>query len=374
MDLSADTLLELLDQGLAATPRTYTEQAKARIRQVAVSDGWSASSTSPQTKQLATAMAPYHGLVREQAMQALGRRTVVSVPKPLCNAQAAIVHGTECILLYDGQLDVAVANVAMSYVVQQLPEVFEHTFPRPAHPEVSASGWVSVILGAVINRFLSHGEALPDFRLLMAPPQRQQELRHAFAGAAWWLLLHELGHLELGHLGSGTGPRPPRLANPGSLVVPEALSSFQVEELEADAYAHDSLGDDGRKMFYGWANTALGPAMMLEALAASQGAAHPLSINRLELARQLSEATDTIARDLKSKEHLARHGAARDRIKREHDNIRARGEEPMFSGWSNEQLLAALAGLRGLFEDSGIALQPFLDSRGFCWRSLYDGD
>jgi hypothetical protein len=370
--LTGAQLSLLLDQGLAATPDTYPVELKSLLRATVTSDDFLASTDSAETKALATAMAPYHHLISSAALMRLEGVAVMSVALPLCNVEATLFDGAECILVYDGLLDAVVANVAMSHAAEQLPAIFSSTFPRPDYPDVSAAGWVSVIFGALINRFLTHGEALPDFRLLTAPPDRTSELEHALVGTAWWLMLHELGHLAMGHLSRDAAG--PRLANSADMVVTEDLTHFQLQELEADAYAYRCLTDSGKRLAYGWANNALSPSMMLEALQSGHANSHPLSVNRLERARAMASGSDSVLLDLQTRERLLKHGAARASIQKGHAEIRAKGDTPMFSTWPRRDLLTALAGLEALFTAGGLDLEAFLASEDFSWRSPFRSD
>jgi hypothetical protein len=204
--------------------------------------------------------------------------------------------------------------------------------------------------------------------VLIAPPGVELELQHAFMGGAWWTLLHELGHFELGHMTRAAGSARPSIR--GELVLAQALSPFQLEEFAADDFAFDSLGSDGKKLAYGWASHALAPSMMLETLTASQGSAtHPLCINRLDRARMRSDGLDPAMEDLHTGAHLRQRARAHLSIGHEYASIRSLGDQPMFEDWPVEALHAALGGLRGLFELAGFDLGRFQAST-FGWRNL----
>jgi hypothetical protein len=366
--LDRSQILALVDEGLAAAPLPYAPDVRIRLRRMAAEGVLRASSRSQESLQLASAIAPFAPLIRPAAIEALAARDVASVPLPVCNAIAKIQAGRECVFVFDGLLDAAAANVAMSHAVENLPAAFDTTFPQSDYPTVSARAWVGVILGWLINRFLTHAEGLPDFRILIAPPARDTEIRHAFMGAAWWILLHELGHLTLGHTLLAASSSRPAISK--DLVVTQALSPFQLQEFDADEFAFHCLTDTGKKLAYGWANYALGPSMMLETLASCLGETHPLSVNRLERARELAEDVDAISDEIGARTHLQRHGSAYTSISQEHGRIRATGREPLFADWPPEALLTALGGLHELFDAADIELDRFLASSGFGWRSV----
>jgi predicted Zn-dependent protease len=194
------------------------------------------------------------------------------------------------------------------------------------------------------------------------------EIRHAFMGAAWWTLLHELGHLSLNHLDAeDVGSRP---SIGGELVVEQRLSDRQRQELEADRYAVASLTPTGLQLAYGWANFALGPTMMMETLAAVEGFSHPLSVNRLNNARTLTAAVDAVAGELRSEEHLRRHGKAHVNIRRQHAVIRAAGQQTFFAGWSRDDFFDALDSLAAAIPEAKPAFERLRASTGFGWRRM----
>ena len=372
MALDQDQILALVDEGLAAAPVPYAGDVQLRLRRMAADGMLQASSRSKESLQLASAIGPFASLIRKTAIDALAACDVASIPLPVCNAIAKIHAGRDCVFVFDGLLDAAAANVAMSHAVENLPPAFDTTFPRGEYPTVSARAWVGVILGWLINRFLTHAEELPDFRILIAPPARDTEIRHAFTGAAAGTLRHELCHLALGHTRLAATHSRPAISQ--ALVVTQELSLFQLQEFEADEFAFSCLTEKGQKLSYGWANYALGPSMMLETLASFQGDTHPLTVNRLERARELAEDVDAIADEIGARRHLERHGKAYTSIREEHRKMREAGEVPLFADSPSQALLAALGGLRELFESSGIEIDRFRDSSGFGWRSLLGGD
>jgi IrrE N-terminal-like domain len=68
----------------------------------------------------------------------------------------------------------------------------------------------------------------------MLGPKAQADVMAAFRGAVCFVLLHELGHIELGHLRfSEVRSERGHL----SLQEPELLNAYQEAELEADAFA-----------------------------------------------------------------------------------------------------------------------------------------
>ncbi|CAN7760594.1 hypothetical protein LJR039_007088 [Pseudorhodoferax sp. LjRoot39] len=368
MRMTAEDAIDVLNDGLSALSNAVHEDARTRLLAMARRSLIEMASDSPQTRDLARTMAPYRPLVLDEAMQAVSRRTVISIPLPLCNAVARHFRGEECIFLFDGLLDAATATIAMSYAVKSLPPVFDEVRPFSGVPELSARGWMSVILSCLVNRFIQFAEPMPDFRLLIRPPGFESEIRHALVGTAWWMLLHEVAHFELGHMASGARRSRPAISE--DLLVGQTLSETQREELEADAFVLRCLSDAGRELAYSWANYALGPQMMLENLSSQQSETHPLSINRID--RILAAVRPCqVAEEAQAKAHLQKHGDARASIRSAHERIRQAGQKPFFE-LSSEALLRTLEGMRGVFEAAELPFDRLLASQGFGWRAAMD--
>lgn len=368
--IESEELIELIIEGISATPRRSSEGLVERLVREIVSGQLIASSTSEETQLLAKAMLKYRPLILQTAIEKLIRCEVVSITAPICNAKSKIRNGVPFIVVFDGLFDTVVATIEMSYAVQELPNILDTSFPKTEFPDVSTKDWVGVIFSAFINRFLTHGESLPDFRALISSPSIQSYVEHAFLGAAWWTILHELGHIELGHTRLAEGQS--RLTISDGLVIDEDISEFQHQEFEADAFVYDCLTDTGKQAFYAWTNFALGSEMMIETIVSKTTDTHPLTINRINRSYELSRGIDRMAAEIQAKEHLIRHGKAHLNIQSEHASMRARGSKPIFENWTRDELFTALHGLKSYFIDAGVQIETFINSTSKGWRSLFD--
>lgn len=368
--IEREELAALITEGISAMPQSFQEGIGEQLVRNALSGRLTASTTSVETQLLARAASKYRQLIRDEAIEKLLNCQIISIPAPICNAKAKIRQGIPYIVIFDGLLDMAVATIEMSYAVQGLPIELDNSFPKSDFPDVSTKAWTAVIFSALINRFLTHGEALPNFQLLISSPTIRGNIEHALLGTVWWTLLHELGHIELGHMQLEEGQS--RLTISNEMLVNEEISMFQHQEFEADEYVFNCLTDMGKKAFYSWTNSALGPVMMLETLLSKSKDTHPLSINRLDRAYGLSHSLDEIAIEVMSKEHLIRHSKAHVNIKLEHESIRSMGGQPILIHWSRDELFAALHTLSTWFLDAGVDINPFIYSTNSGWRSLFE--
>jgi hypothetical protein len=128
----------------------------------------------------------------------------------------------------------------------------------------------------------------------------------------------------------------------------------------------------GKQAYYAWTNHALGASLMAETILARAKGTHPLSINRIHNALELSRGVGKIAKEVNSKEHLFRHGKANINIQEEHGVIREKGGIPVFENFSRDDLFSVLEGLRGLFIDARVDIEPFMNSTSIGWRSLFE--
>lgn len=375
--IEREELAALITEGISAMPQGFQEGIEEQLVRNALFGRITASTTSIETQLLARAASKYRQLIRDEAIVKLLNCQIISIPAPICNAKVKIRKGIPYIFIFDGLLDMAVATAEMSFVIQGLPTELDNSFPISNFPDISTKAWATLISTALINRFLTHGEALPNFQLLIPSPTIRGHIEHALLGVVWWTLLHELGHIELGHMQLEEGQS--RLTISKEMLVNEEISIFQHQEFEADEYVFNCLTDMGKKAFYSWTNSALGPVMMIETLLSKSKDTHPLSINRLDRAYglwrsayEITIETMPIEHLTYQKEHLIRLSKAHMNIKLKHESIQSKGGQPILIHWSRDELFAALQNLSAWFLDAGIDIKPFIYSTNSGWRSLFE--
>lgn len=369
MEIIGTDLVELVNQSFNVTPQHFEKSVRDDILNNIELGSIAVSTSSPETTMLAKLMARYLPLITESAVEKLGNCNVVLVPIPVCNATAKTKKGESYIAIFDGLLDVAISQIEMSYIVQCLPEELDAIFPREDFPTVSVKSWLAVIFSSFIRRFITHGEPLPNFRAISPSLSIDTEVEHAFLGTAWWVILHELGHIELGHTRFVNGGARPSICE--ELIVSEIISEFQKQEFEADQFVYSCLTDEAKKAFYAWTNHALGTSLMIETVMASERGTHPLTINRLNNALAITKGMDEISKEVSSREYLNRHGEAHKNIHKEHQSIREQGQSPVFEKFSRNDLFTVISGLRGVLYENGIDIDPFLNSNSMGWREVF---
>lgn len=143
----------------------------------------------------------------------------------------------------------------------------------------------------IVTNHVVHGWPLPGRLEVSSALAYQKIVIHRDCMTAF-VLLHELGHIDLGHLGGrDIGPIDfqPR--------IPDLPSQLHAAEIEADdfacsAFANPDALDVAATLLTAWANVEAG-RRLIRGPSAHLSLTHPLSINRLDrLARRLSQRTD----------------------------------------------------------------------------------
>ncbi|MEO1219812.1 MAG: hypothetical protein AAFY42_00485 [Pseudomonadota bacterium] len=136
----------------------------------------------------------------------------------------------------------------------------------------------------LMTAFVEKGSEPPRLNDLLGE-NISNSIATGFNGALCFLLLHELGHIELGHTRLSGHAEP--LTSP--LLLDEAMSTERLQEFEADGFALGGITPRFRAGLISSLIHLFGGFAMLEAFTGALGARHPLSLNRLN---RLAEACD----------------------------------------------------------------------------------
>ncbi|HTC04440.1 MAG TPA: hypothetical protein VK749_13655 [Xanthobacteraceae bacterium] len=100
-----------------------------------------------------------------------------------------------------------------------------------------------------------------------------------FAVSLSFIAMHEIGHLELGHLGpagAASATTPPLLAQV------EDLNLFKLQEFEADSFVFEGIRPEWRYFAGGACTAMLGMLSHIEIYLQKNSDTHPVSLNRLQ--------------------------------------------------------------------------------------------
>ena len=159
----------------------------------------------------------------------------------------------------------------------------------PSHLETKPVGRLGQPLQLVLNatttllryHFYRYGKPLPNYYGVLDQEARRN-IAIALSGALTFMLLHELGHLALGHLNRETT----RLAH-YDMVFAQDLTDYQLQEAEADQYAMDALKPEAIDLGPYWMSQSLAYFIQFELLSGTVDHEHPLAINRNYFAERL---------------------------------------------------------------------------------------
>tara|TARA_R110002049_G_scaffold111070_2_gene260199 strand:+ start:1007 stop:2122 length:1116 start_codon:yes stop_codon:yes gene_type:complete len=363
-------ILSLVSEGFSATPEIYSTERKAKILDDLASLNVKNLTFSKETKLLINLMEKWCPVVSSAALQKLFKCEIISIPAPIFNAFSKVTEGRPSIVIFDGLLDAALAHICVSSINTCLPKSLEKMFPREKLPSTSAGSLARSILLLLINRFIYHGEPLPDFDLLSSEMKIDTDADNLFMGTLWWVLLHELGHIELGHTKYSTNNSRHSICH--ELIVAEKISKFQSQEFEADKYVYDSLNELGKKdCFYAWTHIALTASLMLEVRMANKKGTHPLAINRLRYAHDISTSSNVEASNEDTLERLTKHASAHVKMLSGISENKRKGLME-FDDLSRDDLFLLLSGLKDAFFETGINIERFINSTGSSWRTRFE--
>ncbi|CAA0099493.1 Uncharacterised protein [Halioglobus japonicus] len=279
--------------------------------------------------------------------------TVFVIPLPLC---AAYSKPPGQIVIGNGLMNIISACGYWSSLCGALPSGLAHLDPLPQFPNIPLDDALGVLLFALIYRHYQYGEPLPDFRAWqwdtpLATLDRQ--VVDSVAGAATFILLHELGHLVLGHHAD------PRAILPLDvpLAVGQSLSRYQHMEFEADRFALEALNLDHRSVHFPWINMALNFHLQRETVLGERPVDHPINLNRLYYAQ--TSLSDTIAGSDNAAQ-IAKMGAAFESLEAKNAQLRSQQRQPLMTTWERKDILQALAQIETQLGPFNLSLEPLV--------------
>lgn len=136
----------------------------------------------------------------------------------------------------------------------------------------SSMAGFSILADAVVN------DRFPVLLHDMLGPLARSDVIVAYRLGVLFVVFHELGHIELGHLTASRG-RSER--QPFALAEPELLSGPQQDEIEADAFALDHIASHCKQEIMPSLVFFFTPFTSLETFSGGLSANHPLAVNRL---------------------------------------------------------------------------------------------
>ncbi|MGB1109650.1 MAG: hypothetical protein ACPG4N_04810 [Gammaproteobacteria bacterium] len=272
--LSAQELVQSVRNARPLTPFSIEWEALERqverlmeTREVMDSDG-------PLTERLFERIDEQLGFLSPVRREALARHEVYVVPLPLCLAFSHEMKGRKIIVIGEGLINLIANTIWSSNLQALLPESLDSAYFLAFRRDMPVSHIVTNALFLMDLHFYRTCAPQLNTRPLI-PEDMLAQSEDAIRGAIVFILMHELGHHELGHLDDQV--RPMRY----EFLIDEAMSTEQQQEMEADTYALESLINQARVLGGYWHGAAINFFMQMELVSGSRfDTAHPASIDR----------------------------------------------------------------------------------------------
>ncbi len=152
------------------------------------------------------------------------------------------------------------------------------------------------------------------------------------------------------------------------LVVEEALSTYQLQELEADEYVLNAILPEYRPLHSLWVNMALNFHIQSEILLSHKSSGHPISVNRLSYANESCEGRLMDATTYTR--HLKNMGEKYNDLEAKNRQLKSRDTSPILDHYSRTEVLDILEQLNTFLEPEGYGLRDALYSQAPDWHAI----
>lgn len=276
MSVGPDELTELIEASWLGAAEREATRATTVIDTIQKTN-ISADLASDNSKYLRQVVEAHREILKPDAYERLTRTDMFGVPVNFIDATVRRKEGRDQIFMFEGMQQLIFFYASLIRVMDLLgveqPD-YTVTVGGEDHPAVVLAGMAGF---AILADGMATGRefgAISD----LVDPAAFRNTGLGYQGAVMFILLHELGHIERGHLGSGIGRSE---VHEMELAFPEEIRSRQLKEFEADAFAIEAIREDMRAVWMSNVLFFLGPFAFIETFMHPKAAAHPLSANRI---------------------------------------------------------------------------------------------
>jgi hypothetical protein len=260
------------------------------------------------------------------------------VPHMYHNATATFQEDRRTIIIYRGLLDAIVYFSSINQFIVGLPTEFDDVFPLKSFPNWTVRSAVGVLLPILLVHFFRDMMALPPVFGSLNDEQKKVVIG-TVDSALIFLVCHELGHFELGHLTLDVRPARTVICD---LLFEESLTDYQREEIDADEFAIGLFQPELLGLAPGSILAALSPLSFFEPLLEWKSRSHPFSANRIShISRIGAEKAQELGMP-KMEDHFIRMANSTKVMKIDLDKTRALGMDPFRAGLARVDVLEAL--------------------------------
>jgi hypothetical protein len=273
--LQTNELIKGLESVKAFSPFLIDDDILKQHIQQARQDYLSLDKRDKSTMQLMELIEPQRIFLKQTKQDKLLNGTeVYCLPYPLPMAYCTQVDDRDIIIVGQGLIDLISYTIHCAHFENTIPLHFSSYHSLKYRRDMPFTELVSNCLFLFALRFYCYAEPIPDIYTLLTE-QQKEDSKIAISGALLFIILHELGHIQLGHL-DGHNVRPSVKAK----LIHEELNSTRQIELEADAFAIRSLIEPAQEAGQYWCSMAMSFFSNLELISGTQHDTHPLAINR----------------------------------------------------------------------------------------------
>ena len=210
----------------------------------------------------------------------------------ICNACAVGGRNGAAVIVHRGLIKCIIFYIELEFIAQALFTYAEDVVhaDRDAMGEVYRLVWNASYL---LTHYTRGVDLLPWLGENLDNSTRSY-IAIRVSHALWFIVMHEIGHVELGHL-TGEGSVIPAVYP--SLALQEPLNELKAQEFAADAYVVNSLQADAVPHTAGFVLPALKMLSDIEARLRTSTDTHPLALNRLHHMRELLKSTADVGAD-----------------------------------------------------------------------------
>ena len=245
---------ETLDEVLAEVEQSDLERERDRLEQV-LSVQWA--------------------LLKPDIREKLQQTDIAVVASQRCVAYCQKFKNDACVIVIShGIINLLAATIYDHYMQAEIPGDVGDIYLTESE-SVSIPKMVSMMTILIEAQYVKTQTALPDFSACLGE-EALSMCRDSIHGALLFLILHELGHIELGHLDSDHGPR----LTPLHGILEEENNHYKNQEQEADQFALDAIEERVRVFGSYWKSQALAFYSSYELVSGKRSESHPLALNR----------------------------------------------------------------------------------------------
>jgi hypothetical protein len=196
----------------------------------------------------------------------------------LCNACAvAPPERDPVVFIHGGLIKAILFHLELAELVYRLHGALGEDLMIGGQATASDGSLSLLAYGAASNldHYALEGHPLPRLGRAL-PAEAKNKLLVAFARSLWFVALHEIAHIRLGH----TVGRP-NFASAPTLAIAEDINISKAQEFEADAYMAGRLEGNERAAAIDYLLTPLDLIATLERRLSLSANTHPMALNRL---------------------------------------------------------------------------------------------